>query len=103
MATLVTLDQAKQQIRVTWDDEDTSIQLLLDAAEASVLDYIKQDYGWTALTCPPFVKLAILVVLSTYYDPYRDGDDFDNDKIAYGYLPPAATALLHRLKKPALA
>ncbi len=103
MATLVTLEQAKNQLRVTWNDEDVHIQFMLDAAEGAVLDYIKKDYEWTALTCPPFIKLAILVVLSTYFDPYRDGDDFDNDKVAYGYLPPAATALLHRYKTPAMA
>lgn len=103
MSELVTLAEAKLQLRVTWDDENQYIQLLLDAAESTVLDYIKKDYEWTDITVPGFVKLAILVTLSTYFDPYRDGDNFDNNKVAFGYLPPAVTALIHRVRPLAYA
>lgn len=100
MADLVSLDEAKLQLRITWDDEDQYVDLLLSAAEAAVLDYIKKDKGWTALTVPKGVKLAILVLMSTYYDPFRDGDNFGNE-IALGYPPPAVTSLLHRYRSPA--
>lgn len=103
MATLVTLAEAKLQLRVTWNDEDTFIQLVLDAAESAVLDYIKTAWGWTAATVPPAVKLSILVLLSTYYEPFRDGDNFDNATVAFGYPPPAVTSLLHRYRTPAMA
>lgn len=103
MANLVSLDEAKMQLRVTWNDEDMYIQLVLDAAESAVLDYIKQDKGWTASSVPSGVKLAILVMLSTYYEPFRDGDNFDNATVAFGYPPPAVTSLLHRYRKPAYA
>lgn len=103
MSILVNLNQAKQQLRVTWDDENEYIQLLLDASEDAVLNYIKVDKGWDDITVPPSVKLAILVVLSTYYESFREGDNFDNSKVAFGYLPPAATALLHRFRSPAYA
>lgn len=103
MSNLVTLQQAKRQLRVTWDDEDDHIQLVLDAAEDAVLNYIKKDFGWTGSNCPPSVKLAILVVLSTYHDSYRDGDNMDANTVAMGYLPQAATSLLHRFRKPAMA
>lgn len=105
MADLVTLDQAKLQLRVTWDDEDEYIQLLLDAAESAVLDYLKvdlDDLPWNITTVPKGIVLAILVLMSTYFEPYRDGDDFD-DKVALGYPPPAVTALLHRYRSPAYA
>ena len=102
MSTLVNIDEAKLQLRITWDDEDLYVQLLLDAAESAVLDYIKKDYMWTELNVPPHVKLAILVVMAEYYDSLRDGGEIDN-KIAMGYLSPAATSLLHRLRSPAYA
>lgn len=102
MANLVTLNEAKLQLRVTWEDEDLYIQLLLDAAEAAVLDYIKKPYMWKGTNVPPHVKLAILIVLSEYYDSYRDGGEIDN-KVAMGYLSPAVTSLLHRLRSPAYA
>lgn len=103
MADLVTLDKFKENLRVTWNDEDSFLQLLLDASEAAILDYIKKDYSWTAITVPKQVVLAILVLGATYYDPYRDGDNFPEGKVAMGYLPEAVTALLHRLRSPAYA
>lgn len=103
MAELVSLEEAKLQLRITWSDEDQYVQLVLDAAEAAVLDYIKQDNGWSASNVPKGVKLAILVLLSTYYEPFRDGDNFDNATVAFGYPPPAVTSLLHRYRKPAYA
>jgi hypothetical protein len=103
MSTLVTLNQAKQNLRVTWNDEDSFIQLLLDAAEVAVLDYIKRDWNWTAVTVPKGVILAILVLTNTYYEAYRDGDDFDNNSVALGYPPPAVSWLLHRYRSPAYA
>jgi UDP-galactopyranose mutase len=102
MADFVTLQEAKMQLRVVWEDEDQTIQMLLDAAEDAVLNYIKKDWGWTSETVPKSVKLAILVLLSTYYEPFRDGDNFTN-QIALGYPPPAVTALLHRFRSPAYA
>lgn len=103
MASLVTLSEFKSNLNVTWTDEDVILNLILDASESAVLEYIKRDYGWTSLTVPKHVKLAILILGATYYDPFRDGDNFDNEKIAFGYLPPAVTALLHRLRSPAYA
>lgn len=103
MANLVTLPEAKLQLRITWDDEDAFVQLVLDAAESAVLDYIKVDKGWTASSVPAGVKLAILVLMSTYYEPFRDGDNFDNSNVAFGYPPPAVTSLLHRYRSPAYA
>lgn len=102
MADLVTLEQAKKNLRITWDDEDDYIQIVLDGAESAVLDYLKGERNWNASTVPKNVVLAILVLTSTYFDSFRDGDNFD-DKVAMGYLPPAVTALLHRLRKPAYA
>ena len=102
MANLVSIDEAKLQLRITWKDEDLYVQLLLDAAESAVLDYLKREYMWTASSVPPHVKLAILIVLAEYYDSYRDGGEIDN-KVAMGYLSPAVTSLLHRLRSPAYA
>lgn len=102
MANLATLAQAKAQLRVDWTEEDNHISLLLDAAESAVLDYIKRDYEWTSANVPKAVTLSILVMVSVFYDYYRNGAGVENN-IANGYLPPAVTSLLHRYRSPALA
>lgn len=98
----LTLSQIKSQLRIDWTDEDVYLNLLGEAAEEAVLDYIKKDYEWTTVTVPKNVILSMLVLCSTYYEAYRNGDDFDNPNVAYGYFPPAVTSLLHRYRTPAL-
>jgi len=71
-ATLVTLDMAKQQLRVTDTLQDAVIAWKLAQAEDVVLRYLKPDrtdevrpdYPWTIDTVPPAVQDAILLYLS---------------------------------------
>jgi hypothetical protein len=40
---VVSLEVAKKHLRVSWDDEDTEIQLYLDAAEKWALTYTRRE------------------------------------------------------------
>lgn len=102
MPNLVTLDEVKKQLRVTWDDEDSYLNLLALASESAIINYLKYTPTWTTSTVPSDVKLAILVLITTYYEAYRDGGDF-TDQIALGYPPAPVSWLLHRYRKPAYA
>ena len=82
MAKFVTLDQAKARLRITTTDEDVDTQLLVDQAEAHVLNWCSVTAtsraiaeAWTPLTVPPVVVAAILVQVGEL-DRFR-GDDLD--------------------------
>ena len=59
MATFVTLDQAKQRLRVTSTEDDDDLQDLIDQAEAQVIGWCSTTPrakaiadAWTAETVP---------------------------------------------------
>ena len=72
MAALITLAQAKAQLRVTYTDEDTVITEYLEQASQLVLDFIKATYDeddvatrppdWTLATVPRPIQAAVLMV-----------------------------------------
>lgn len=95
---LVTLQQAKDQARALGFDDDDS-QLLLRAEEASdiVVGYLKNpNNGWTDRTCPPRVRAAVLMVLTSLYTNRGDAD-------APSPISQAVIDLLARDRDPALA
>lgn len=78
----VTLDQAKQRLRITATDEDVDLQALIDQAEAHVVNWCSVTprsqavvAGWTPATVPAVVVAAILVQTGEL-DRFR-GDDTD--------------------------
>jgi hypothetical protein len=82
MAMFVTLDQAKARLRVTSTDEDGDLQLLVDQAEAHVLNWCSVTAAskavvdaWTPTTVPAVVVAGILMQTGEF-DRYR-GDDPD--------------------------
>jgi hypothetical protein len=96
--TLVTLEQAKRQLRVDYDDDDSEILLKAEEASDIVVDYIKRpDHGWSDRTCPGHVRSAVLLVLGNLYGPR--GDDV---KTAEPLSQPVMN-LLWRERDPALA
>ena len=116
MLVLVTLKQAKAHLKlpldVTADDKD--LQLKLDAAHDLVGDYLEQrrdtDDGltwalqveaWDKDTAPPRVIQAVCILFGVLAR-YR-GDDEDQAKADLGELPRPVTALLYRLRDPAIA
>lgn len=102
MAALLTLDVAKQHLRVAHTDDDADITRKIDQASAIVLDYIKQrDAPWTPADVPPAIAAAVGLMLEDLYDNRSAGEA--SNEVAMGYLPVKVTALLHRWRDPAIA
>ncbi len=112
---LVTLDQAKQHLKLSLDvdTEDDDLQLKLLVAHEVVMDYLTQRLedadewettvnAWTADTAPRRVIAAILV---QFGDLYRNrGDDPEaNKNVEMGTLCPDVVKLLYRLRDPAVS
>lgn len=72
MAALVTLQQAKEHLRVTSDAENTDIDLKVDQASAIILTYMKSQAvaGWSdgTVTVPGNVEAAVLIVMEDLYE-----------------------------------
>jgi hypothetical protein len=96
IASLLSLDQAKSQLRITDTDSDTELPGMIAAASAIVVSYLKTPTAaaYTIDTVPPHVQTAVLLVLASLYED-REGD---NDPIG-----PAVQSILARDRDPALA
>lgn len=109
---LVTLQQARDQLRSDSTDDDDDLELKIAAASASVLDYVG-DYALTFLDefgepleiegvpvpVPARIQQAVLVMVAYLYNE-RDGS---NKHAEPNYLPAGVTALLYSLRKPSIA
>jgi hypothetical protein len=102
-AVLVTLQQAKDHLRVTTaalDPGDADIQAKLDQAEAIILNYLKAqaDPLWVSpATAPANVTAAILILLTALRE--HRGDDQTLDELSWTTIE----RLLVGLRDPALA
>lgn len=107
---LVTLKQAKTQVRVDHDLDDVDLDRKRAQASGIVLDYIKADlqsslFNWVDNLgepredkIPPEIVAATLLVVGALYEN-RDGDVWRSPQP----LSQAAMDLLWRHRKPALA
>jgi len=102
MSNLITLDQAKAQLRIVDTDDDTYITGLVAAASAVVVSYLKTPVAaahdvtadpTTATYPPPHVQQATLLVLASLYED-REGA---NDPIGV-----AVASILARDRDPAM-
>lgn len=125
MLQYVTLQQAKDHLRVDHDAEDNDIELKIVAASSAVKSYLKsaspyeplRDSNDTPLldsndlpipeedsNGDPIlrweVRAAVLILLGILY---RDRDGQEMKDWAPGYLPAPVTALLYPLRDPAFA
>lgn len=110
---LVTLDQAKDHLRVDYDFEDDLITMYVQGASAAVLNYLKtdgQDYfdssgdlilDSSGETIVPFAIEAATLMMCAYL--YRLRGDNEDNTYERGYLPMPVTAILYPLRDPALA
>jgi hypothetical protein len=114
---LVTLTDAKAHCRVDFTEDDTILDIYVQAASQAVLDYLKS--GATFLDSSgdvpvdssgdpegiPFNVQAATLVLTA--EMYRNREALTEDPVptqhGYGYLPRSVTALLYPLRDPALA
>lgn len=109
----VSLETAKSHIYVTHDEDDVLINLYIEAASASVKNYLKEgveeflDSTGEVITnefaepiVPAEVKIATLLLVGIYF---KDRDENANGIFEMGYLPKPVTAILYPLRKPACA
>lgn len=102
-APVITLEEAKEHLRVDHTDDDADIQRKVDQASAIVVDYIKKPADWAPTdTETKIFQAAALMVLSKLYDDRNVGEE-DAENVALGYLTLQVTAILHRMRDPALA
>jgi len=116
---LVTLEEARRQVRVLIGEHDEDLQHFMRTAEEIVIDLVKQrrvdgeawaaevaswDINASPPVAPPFRVVQAVLMLTGYYFRYR-GDDLANEqpKQEYGEVMRAVTNLLYRLRDPALA
>lgn len=93
---LVSLETARDHLRVDGQDEDNFLQECLQDAEATIIDYLKAraDDNWTEATVPGPVRASILLALAALWHN-REGD--------IDPITPAVVSLLRRRRDPALA
>lgn len=101
---LVTLQQAKDHLRIDTTDGDTDITAKVRAASAAIVRYLKEPVFWTdssgqieidsagvAVDVPEDVQLATLLLVG-YFDRQRDEDEAGS--YAEARLPQPVRALL---------
>lgn len=122
MTLLVTVDEAKDHLRVDHALDDDDIELKIEAASAAVLDYIGDsqymflDTGGDLLdledTSPDQaglralarVRQATFLLLTDWYtNRAPTATDVVDPKFGFGFLPRAVVALLHSLRTPTIA
>jgi hypothetical protein len=91
---LVTLEAAKQHLRILDNDHDADITLKLEGASRIVIDYVdRADLVWTAETVPASAKVAVLLVLGALFEDREGGEP----------LSRAVVSLLAPYRRTALA
>jgi hypothetical protein len=114
---LVTLAQARAQLRSTSTADDTDLSLKISAASRAVVQYL--DGGGSAflnssgqpdtnsaghpLDVPEDVQLATLMLIAEYYKNREGAQDGAIDmQFGYAYLPRPVIALLYPLRTPVI-
>lgn len=109
MPDLVTMDQAKNHLRITSVQFDADISDKLAAATAIIIDYLtRRDATWNATMdawtvddVPKSIQAAVLVQLGELWR--KRGDEVQIEQQEPGALSPVVMALLQRYRDPALA
>lgn len=112
MVMLVSLADAKAQLQVDHDLQDSHIELLIHACSGAVLNYLKRDVtdldsdGTLEVDSDGIIVMEYEVSLATLYligVMFRDRDGVDMADWEAGYLPRPVTALLYPLRDPSLS
>ncbi len=116
MRELVTLQQARDQLRSDTTDDDTDLRLKIAAASELVIDYLKDkaqaflnedgtvptDEHGAPQGIPARVQMATLLTVGFLYQE-RTGSHSNQDAAAPSALPKAAQAVLASLRTPTIA
>ena len=61
---VVTLSEAKEHLRITHSNEDTVLQMYMDAADEAILNFLDSD----SLPQKPSIKAAALLLIGSMYE-----------------------------------
>lgn len=108
MRNLITLDEAKEHLRVDHDFDDNDIELKISGVSGSIIAYLKsgadnfidKDGNVIVNSIPPEVKIASKLLLGMIYKD-RDGEQME--KYQQGYLPFQVTCHIYHLRVPTMA
>jgi hypothetical protein len=110
---LVTVEDAKARLRIVHDAEDIDLELMIQQASASVMNYLGLAHNYyetggstssssdsaSSSAVPDEVQLAVLMMVGILA---RDRDGVEAKDWDHGYLPRPVTSLLYPLRDPAL-
>jgi hypothetical protein len=93
MVDLVTLEEVKDRLSITFDSQDERIDGLIAEATGIILDYIgNPEQDWTAETVPQPVRTSIMLAISRLYA--NDAEQVITDAIR---------RILRRTRRPVVA
>jgi len=100
---LLTLEEAKAQLRIVDFSEDAVITQKLKAAQEGILAFLGAggDPTWTPATAPEEVKNAILGLMTHYFE--HRGDDFGATSLAEAVIWRELAYMLRFYRDPAIA
>jgi hypothetical protein len=101
---LVTVDEAKERLRVIHDEDDDDLEMMIRGTSAAVLRYLRSDGAEFVtsdgdLHVPDDVQLAVLMLTGILF---RDRDGTEAKDWEHGFLPKPVIALLYPLRDPAM-
>lgn len=116
---LVTLQEAKDHLRIDIDAGDADLTLKIHVASGAVLNYLKganilepqrneagvielSEAGTVVYTTDLRFEVRAAVLLMLGY-LFKDRDNDENREYEQGYLPRPVTALLYSLRDPTIA
>jgi Phage gp6-like head-tail connector protein len=101
MAEMITLAEAKTHLRITDDWHDAEVQAVVTDADATIRGYLDtaDDLLWDAVTAPPDVKRATLLLVSHFYEHRGDEDLEENYQKVWATI----VTLLRAWRIPTLA
>jgi hypothetical protein len=100
---LVTVDQARQRLRLDGDYPEADIELAICGASEAVMQYLKRSTNYTGSDgddpAPPQVQNAVILLAGMFI---RDPDGVESaSNWEAGYLPRPIVSLLYPLRDPA--
>lgn len=108
LAQLITLEEAKADLRVDHAFDDAKIEMLIKGCSGSILNYLKSrkaafwdsatDSLISGKTVPGEVKTACALYVSMLYE--NDSLREQESVLEYGYLPRSVSMFLFQLRDP---
>lgn len=101
MVALVTLEAAKEHLRIDDPDQDEEVTDRIGDASDIVIDYLKRpDHEWTEDDVPGNVRASVLLVLGALWQNREGVGQYAEDMDP---ISPAVVSLLRRMRDPAIA